>query len=405
MVKDASYYKVLEVTPEATENEIKKAYKKLAMKYHPDKNPDDPDAESKFKEITEAYETLSNLEKRQFYDNHGKDGNQEIIDPFQVFESIFGRQKNHPQQIRAPTLKVPVSLSLDESYFGVTKKITFNRMIGNPEIDFSDGLPPSQDKLIPQKDNIEITIPTGAIPGEHQIFENIGHNIPNIGKSDLVLVYVDEDEYNKNIRPQLNTNVFDSQSSESSFTESFNEDTNENQDNEDEDEDEDEDEEEEEDGDGDEDGDEDGEEDGDGEEEDGERKYVFRRGQGNDLQLHLKISLKEFYTGVERAIKYFGDRTIYLSYYDKIDLQETYIMPNYGINGGNMIVTFELDLPDKIPQEHLEEFVLLMDKICTRRNFVDFDKLDPNNILTLIPQNGEKEDDDNPMKQIQCAHQ
>ncbi|SFR51401.1 molecular chaperone DnaJ [Thiomicrospira sp. ALE5] len=68
------YYEILSVARNATEQEIKKAYRKLAMKYHPDRNPDDPDADSKFKEATEAYEVLSDQQKRAAYDQFGHAG-------------------------------------------------------------------------------------------------------------------------------------------------------------------------------------------------------------------------------------------------------------------------------------------------------------------------------------------
>ena len=67
------YYKILELPKTATEAEIKKAYRKLARKYHPDINPNDKDAERKFKEINEANEVLSHAENRKKYDKYGKD--------------------------------------------------------------------------------------------------------------------------------------------------------------------------------------------------------------------------------------------------------------------------------------------------------------------------------------------
>lgn len=70
----ADYYEILQVPRTATKEEIKKAYRKNAVKYHPDKNPGDAEAEKKFKEISEAYEVLSDDQKRQIYDRHGKEG-------------------------------------------------------------------------------------------------------------------------------------------------------------------------------------------------------------------------------------------------------------------------------------------------------------------------------------------
>lgn len=69
----SDYYNVLGISKGATEDEIKKAYRKQALKYHPDKNPGDKSAEKKFKEISEAYEVLSDEKKRQIYDQYGAD--------------------------------------------------------------------------------------------------------------------------------------------------------------------------------------------------------------------------------------------------------------------------------------------------------------------------------------------
>ena len=73
MSEKRDYYEVLGVSKDADAKEIKKAYRKLAMKYHPDKNPGDKAAEEKFKEINEAYEVLSDEEKRSTYDRFGHD--------------------------------------------------------------------------------------------------------------------------------------------------------------------------------------------------------------------------------------------------------------------------------------------------------------------------------------------
>src|SRR6058998_3558809 len=95
--KKRDYYEVLGIAQNAAEEEIKRAYRKLAVKFHPDKNPDDPHAEEKFKEIGEAYDVLSDPEKRAAYDRFGhaafaqgggapRGGH----DPFDIFREVFG---------------------------------------------------------------------------------------------------------------------------------------------------------------------------------------------------------------------------------------------------------------------------------------------------------------------------
>ena len=74
MVKDTTYYDALGVSPDATEQQLKTAYRKGALKWHPDKNQHSAEAEDKFKEISEAYEILSQSDKRQLYDQYGKEG-------------------------------------------------------------------------------------------------------------------------------------------------------------------------------------------------------------------------------------------------------------------------------------------------------------------------------------------
>lgn len=90
----SEYYEILGLTKNATQEEIKKAYRKLAIKYHPDKNKDDPNAEQKFKEIAEAYGVLSDEEKRKIYDKYGKKGLENNggmnFNADDIFSSFFG---------------------------------------------------------------------------------------------------------------------------------------------------------------------------------------------------------------------------------------------------------------------------------------------------------------------------
>src|SRR6185503_8932035 len=128
------YYEILGVAKGAPDDEIKKAYRKLAIKYHPDKNPDDKSAEEKFKEAAEAYEVLSNPEKRQRYDQFGHagvggasgqggHGGMNMDDIFSQFGDIFGGafgfgggggSRGGRRVNRGSNLRVKVKLNLSE---------------------------------------------------------------------------------------------------------------------------------------------------------------------------------------------------------------------------------------------------------------------------------------------------
>src|SRR5262245_49254599 len=129
------YYKVLDVPKNATEAEIKKAYRRLAMKYHPDRNPHDGEAEDKFKEAKEAYEVLTDAQKRAAYDQFGHAGVEAagrpgrggfgVGDAFgdifgDVFGDIFGsaRRGGRSQVFRGADLRYELELDLDQAVFG-----------------------------------------------------------------------------------------------------------------------------------------------------------------------------------------------------------------------------------------------------------------------------------------------
>ena len=148
MAEKRDYYEVLGVDKNASEDEIKRAYKKLARKYHPDMNPGDKEAEEKFKEINEANEVLSDPEKKASYDQFGFAGTDpnygagqgggfgggfDFGDLGDIFGSFFGggfggqqQRRNGPQ--RGESIRVSVSLSFTEAAFGCEKELTVERM-------------------------------------------------------------------------------------------------------------------------------------------------------------------------------------------------------------------------------------------------------------------------------------
>lgn len=122
------YYESLGLTKSASAEEIKKAYRSLAKEWHPDKNPNNKEAEEKFKEISEAYEVLSDPNKKNNYDTYGniKGGSSDFEDFFNsAFGSVF---RNSGKSIRkGENLNLTVKLTLEEIYSGVNKKFKYKR--------------------------------------------------------------------------------------------------------------------------------------------------------------------------------------------------------------------------------------------------------------------------------------
>ncbi|MEO1050628.1 MAG: molecular chaperone DnaJ [Bacteroidota bacterium] len=248
------YYEILGVDKSASPEEIKKAYRKTAIKFHPDKNQGDPEAEDKFKEAAEAYEVLGNAEKRQQYDRFGHagmngggfggGGGMNMEDIFSQFGDIFGGGSpfesffgggGRSRRRKGSNLRIKLKLTLEEVANGVEKKIKVNRLVSADGVTFKtcptcqgsgqvrkvvntmlgqmvssstcptcqgsgqviDKRPPGVDGsgLTSKEEIIPIKIPAGVSEGMQLSMSGKGNEAPGGGIAGDLLILIEEKEH------------------------------------------------------------------------------------------------------------------------------------------------------------------------------------------------------------------
>ncbi len=264
------YYEVLGVTKSATPEEIKKAYRKVAIQFHPDKNPGNKEAEEKFKEAAEAYEVLSDAEKRAQYDRfgHSRPGQggygghhmnmEDIFSQFgdifgggSPFESFFGGgggSRGGRRQRKGSNLRIKLKLNLEEIANGVEKKIKVNRLVKAEGVTFKtcptcqgtgqirkvvntmlgqmvsattcsscDGSGQIVDKkpsgvdnsgLVSKEEILSVKIPAGVADGMQLSMSGKGNDAPGGGIPGDLLILIEEQE-DKQLKRDGNNLIYD----------------------------------------------------------------------------------------------------------------------------------------------------------------------------------------------------
>ncbi|OIQ29605.1 MAG: molecular chaperone DnaJ [Bacteroidetes bacterium MedPE-SWsnd-G2] len=252
----ADYYEILGIAKGASDSEIKKAYRKMAIKYHPDKNPDNAEAEEKFKLAAEAYEVLSDADKKARYDQYGHQafegnggfggggfgGGMNMDDIFSQFGDIFGGGGfgggfggGGQRRVKGSNLRIRVALTLEEIANGVEKKLKVKRKIKAPGTTYKTcstcngtgqvtrvtntilgrmqtaapcnacgGAGQSIDKkpkeadaqgLIVSEETVSVKIPAGVVDGMQLKVSGKGNEAPGNGISGDLLVAIQEKEH------------------------------------------------------------------------------------------------------------------------------------------------------------------------------------------------------------------